>query len=462
MSSIPDHHVPVYKKLTTVRVYNKYFESKAIGAVYKLLVSRIWRLNLSDTRNQGYFAPLFLELARLYGDGKLAATYTDKELAEATMVTERHIRRTRIQLEKLGLLKFQKVGTRGNSYIYLLGDVLGNNDYGKYAEALYIRKWVREWDECKTTHGSVIESELPFASKIMEILAPNQTMKTTESDELGPVCPRSWSSMSKDSEDEGDDNTVQDSNSKDGRMPYNKNVVINTFGVLKLADQPGLGFDVGPSTVDLSAIHLDMAPTKFVSAIRKAHEEMGPGAVKKRLSTLAKEGTLTLRGGYRETLFYSTFFDAWMRKRGQVDVKTSTLVLCWWHLLAIDLDKPQFLRDTKKTRMILSKSKPLHHWGEFSYLLNTQMLNTNRGFDKLRGLEHVSWLVNWTNQIHWKLEEYRKQYVHVDDVDVLQARSAIKREQAEYDKKIESMIERLGSDQEETTDLDIDELLEMD
>ena len=63
--------------------------------------------------------------------------------------------------------------------------------------------------------------------------------------------------------------------------------------------------------------------------------------------------------------------------------------------------------------------------------------------------------MKWLNSLHWRLDDYRSQYVHVSDMDVMKDKARMQREREEYKKQIEAMMEDVA----EEDDFDLDDLL---
>ena len=460
--SVSQPYVQVYKNLMHIKEYAKYFDTKAVGGMYRLIQARVWRVGVAGTKGMGYFSTDILAVARYFDAGKLAAVSSDVDMAGWLGVTERHVRRLRKQLIDLGLVKVQKVNdTRGSNFIYVVGEYYGSSEVGNLVEMFFIQDWLKQIEAYKATHDTLITEELPFVAALTQVLSSGKKKQEIYDNGVGHTGPGVWTYMSTNSPNKGATNTAEDGDNEIMGDSYKDNDIITRKN--SIAEQPSLGFEVEP-TFDLSSLNFGLTPDKFVSMVRVFEEEFGKDVVVNHLQTLAEKESFTIKGGFREALPYSSIFDAWMRKARFSERKVGTLLLCWWKLLGLDLDRPHHFSGVQKSRIILSKAK-VNHWGEFSYLLHTNMLHSQRGFDKVRGLSQISWLVKWINDIAWKLKEYRATYEPVDDIDILRAHAKMDREDAERKERMKEQLSKFSgtedaTDVEDISDEEFSKLLE--
>lgn len=458
MRKVSQYYVPVYKKLIHIKEYSRLFDTKAIGGMYRLIESRVWRLERDETRANGFFSTDILRLAEMYENGHLAAVISDKDLSEWLGVSSRHIRRMRNQLVELGILQTHKPTHKSDTYYYIVGERLKSDTYGYHSEVTYIQKWVKEVDEFWSSGGTETQ-ELSFVQDLVRVLSSKTDKAGFSTEDSGHTCPGIWTYMSTIFTKNDPEIPVQNGETEVEAVPYNNND-LNKIKIINNSEQPELNFNGLIPQFDLTSVNLQLTPIKLVRAIRQARESVGDEKLKSHLLSEAKKAQLKMDSGYRDRLFYSNLFDQVMKKLGADGYMTSTLIFCWWQLLALDLGRDEFLKNPAKSKIILSKAKKLNHWGEFSYLLNNFILNSPRGYHKLRELEHVSWLVKWLNSLHWRLEDYRSQYVHVSDMDVMKDKARMQREREEYKKQIEAMMEDVAEeDVAEEDDFDLDDLL---
>lgn len=134
MREINERFVMVPTSLLEVPEFVRHFDSKAVGSIYRLLCSKLWRVpkeNLfknSSERNR--------QLTELYEKGLLVSFYDLSSLAAASGYEDRSVRRELAKLEGLGLIEVRKID--GNTF-YSVG--LSNIGAGYSGESFYLNRW---------------------------------------------------------------------------------------------------------------------------------------------------------------------------------------------------------------------------------------------------------------------------------------------------------------------------------
>lgn len=467
-NNLPDYFVPTYRSLMQVPQYSRKFETKSIGIMYKYITSRIWRMTVADTKHGGYYAERFFKAAREYENGYLCAVLKDEEIADNLGIGRRYVRRMRNQLEKLGLLTYEKADDAYHStlYLYRLGIVLRDERVShKVMEALYIEDWVHQVQSFeKSSRNAVVPyKDLEFVMKINEVLGESGTARTHQvgtnstANVEPPVPDRSTNNARE--YVVGDDKTQT---AKFSRKENDIHLLLHTRKgerrtKMENPNQPAL-FTTNEKHSGSYSISLSMTPTAFGRAIVKASSEGKLQQVKEQLDKLAVSEGLNITNPYRKLLPLSSFVDSWFRKN-EPNCKLSTAIMVWWRMLALDLNRKDFLANYQKTMAIINKIE-LHNWKEFSYILKEIYFNNEKGLTRLRSLEHVSWLTGTINKNLWRVEGVFGNHTEVSDLDVLETRARIQRER-EKDAKI--LEQYMDPDAEDTASSDdYDDLLTLD
>lgn len=160
-------YVPTYVSLQRRPVYVKYFDSKSVGAMYRILLANVWRADEDETRERGYVGKVFKQLATEYAEGNLVSYMTDEKLAELLMITERRVRTLRKQLEELGLIKAKKSEYGG--WFYQVGELVKPEKYGSIHEVLFIDEWLAQVEYTKGDKNFIP----PFELKLLELNKKN-------------------------------------------------------------------------------------------------------------------------------------------------------------------------------------------------------------------------------------------------------------------------------------------------
>jgi len=137
-----DLHIRIPYNLLRIPEYIRWFDSNAIGSLYRLLSSKIYRRGVSQLRFYKEGAYL-TELAKRYDAGLLCCYVSDEEIEDAMLLGDRRIKDLRSKLVDLKLIKTEKFK---DGYIYQLGYVVKIKDdegyeIGEEYEAHWIGKW---------------------------------------------------------------------------------------------------------------------------------------------------------------------------------------------------------------------------------------------------------------------------------------------------------------------------------
>lgn len=473
-------YVPVYRDLMMVPDYVKNFQSKSIGSMYTIIVSRIWRKGFAWSKQEGYYG--FIErCAKEYDNGHLTAYMDDEELADLLGVGERHVRRLRDQLVELGLVEATKDGYHGTGNFYRLGEVLSQNEYGNHNEVLYIEKWLKQIDDERDSGGGNVDpNNLPFVQSIRKTLvSPSAKKKTTPKGER--VIRRKESSSSNQADPapldphlaiqsqisghtEPDqapkprrEEPVQDGETQPQENPYNNKKIkgITSNSTTTVATQGSLWEE----SVDLSYINEGITPSKLGQALVREHGRVGEEALKAYLRSLLKEKGMQLPSQTAGVLFYSTFVDVWLKRfPPPPSSKLSTSIIAWWKALALDLERNDLLANPKRNMIAASQIKGVSNWFEFSFLLK-EMFNNNGGYRHFQDFKHITWLQTSINKDLYKLSEFRKLTkgsnlknavpVNVDKV------------QEELDARLAEAMRQFQQDEDSDDGLDLDSILSL-
>ena len=140
MREVNERFVMVPVSLLDVPEFVRYFDSKAIGSIYRVLVSKVWRKSSFETRKNS--SKRIKKLAEFYEKGYLVSMHELSSLAEAVGYDERTVRREINMLEYLNLIKIHK--EEKNTY-YVVGEVglIGKSgaSMGMMSEGFYLDFW---------------------------------------------------------------------------------------------------------------------------------------------------------------------------------------------------------------------------------------------------------------------------------------------------------------------------------
>lgn len=456
---IHNFYVPVYRDLMSVTDYVQNFQSKSIGSMYMIIVSRVWRRGHTWTVGEGYFGKIE-ECAKEYDSGNLCANVDDKELAELLGVNLRHVRRMREQLVALGLVETRKEGYHGTGNYYRVGKVLSPGEYGRHNEALYIDRWLSEVEEQKENNKGVVNpEELEFVIKLREVLDYKKFKASAQASNVAADDHISRHGQPDSTEKVARENASTTEETEGYLVPYNNNRIKGTTSsstTTVVAVQDSL-FD---ETVDLSYINERTSPVELGRALLREHARVEESDLKGYLKSLMDKHKIVLDPIMASQMFYSTFVDAWFKKfpppRGS---KLSVQIVTWWKALSLDLRRPDLVAEPKKNTIVASKIEGVKNWYEFSFILR-ELFNNNGGAKFFKNFKHVTWLQSAVNKEVYKLTEFRSMVnveslrnVKLVDVDEVQRK---------LDERLAQAAKDFGFDDDEDDELDIDDLLSLD
>lgn len=418
MKSFLSFYVPVYKKLLDVKEYVKYFDSKSIGAYYRLLCSRVWRLDVEETLEEGYGGSATFTLAKEYERGNLTAYISDKELSDLLCVSTRHIRRMRSILHNLGLINYVREEKKESAFFYKVGETIKSKEYGKYNEIFFIDRWLKQVDDFKKKNKSKFASteEIPFVKQLICLL--DNSIKLEENNivqieselvefkdnlfDVGHTCPPSWTYMSDIDEENVEKNDVQDGDILTAMKRPNNNSINNNLK--NNYQEPLFGEENRVSLEDL--VYGASSVSKLGGNLLKAVKEFGYDKV----SDFIVMTESNLSG--TKTPLADFVMNTFMVKQPQSNIVT--LMWQWWIALSLDFSRPTMRSDATRAKMVFSKI-PVKNWSEFKYLIS---LARTKKVQNFQSMETPTWLYNLTQNFVVKLDEFRKQALNMSNAEV--------------------------------------------
>lgn len=454
-----EFYVPVYKKLLEVPQYVKYFDSKSIGAAYRLIASRIWRLDKIETEEAGYFSEPFLSLADYYERGYLAAHISDTELADLVGVSQSYARKIRANLQNLGIAKITKAAKNGNGYFYVLGQLAKQDEYGTYLEYLYIDSWLKQVDDWRRNDVfpkfiELMEKYLNGAGKEKNLTASDSTESRSDSteSEIGTE------NVAREDDKEGKNQSTfslpykdNNYNSKDSKITgkTKEPVLAPLFG--ELENSP-------VSLMDILG-NLNFSPVQLKKRILEAIAVHGKDKTISYLSKILNSDVTAKR------LKLTNLFTNWYKKF-RPENKFSVLVWVWWAMYALDTNTPEIAhisgKNLSERRVSMQKiyasvnSMPITEFDEFLYVIDS--VTKNNGEVKLLGLKNISWLTNLVKQHNDLVLQFREAKNNISNA--LTSRSMVElrqRIQQEEERQREELYK--GISKAELDSIDIDEFL---
>jgi hypothetical protein len=152
--------------LMRIPEYMRWFDTQAIGGLYRLLSSKIYRKGVGQLKfyKEGTYVS---ELAKRYDSGKLCCYLTDEEIQDAMLLKERRVEDIKKQLVDLKLIKSEKFK---DGYIYELGVIYFHEDEdgyktGKESEGHYIDSWYT-WASSEENSETLLAFRYYLAEKL--------------------------------------------------------------------------------------------------------------------------------------------------------------------------------------------------------------------------------------------------------------------------------------------------------
>lgn len=417
MKSFLSFYIPVYKKLLDIKEYVKYFDSKSIGAFYRILCSRVWRLDIEETIEEGYNGEATRVLAREYESGNLVAYISDKELADILCVSDRHIRRMRSNLINLKLIEVKRGDKKEATYFYKLGETIRVKEYGKYNEIFFIDKWLKQVDDFKKKNKKkdVSTEYIPFVQDLIKNL--DSTFKDVCEDleldsglieykssifESGHTCPAIRTYMSDTEEKIVVDLFDQDGDIEEIMKSPNNNSINNNYK--NNYQEPLFGENDRVSMDDL--IYGSSSVSKLGGNLLKAVKEFGYEKVSNYI--ISTEGNLKNTKTPLADFVMNKFTEF------RPESKVVTLIWQWWVALSLDFNRPTLRSDSTRAKIMFSKL-PVQDWSEFKYLVNLARTKKSQNFFSM---ETPTWLYNLLNSFSVKLEEFREQNLGLSSAEI--------------------------------------------
>jgi len=154
MRDFNERFIMVPVSLLEVPAFVRYFDSKSIGSIYRVLCSKVWRKSSVSVKKSA--GDRFFTLSKLYDSGYLSSIYDLSSLASAVGYTERNVRRDLDKLIELGLVVVEKIN---GEVFYIVGEssLTGKTglSLGVHSEYFYINRWrdfvnyASEYDQTK-------------------------------------------------------------------------------------------------------------------------------------------------------------------------------------------------------------------------------------------------------------------------------------------------------------------------
>lgn len=142
MNELNERFIMTPIALLEIPEFIRYFDSKPIGAIYRVLCSRVWRKPKEALRKSS--SKRIRLLTEQYESGLLSSMHTLKTLSEAVGYDERSVRRQLKDLLLLGLIDQEKIM---GEVFYIVGETrLRGRDkaflgVGSSNESFYINRW---------------------------------------------------------------------------------------------------------------------------------------------------------------------------------------------------------------------------------------------------------------------------------------------------------------------------------
>lgn len=416
MKAVYSFFIPVYKSLLEVPEYVTHFDSKSIGSFYRLIVSRVWRLDEQESLDAGYVAGPFRRLAKEYEDGRLVACLKDSEAAELIGVTPKYIRQLRNYLLDLELIKASKEEYHSDVYFYQVGEVIDVEMYGKYHEKFYIDRWLKDCDDAKKS-----KTTPKFALKLAELLDRSRKdaiqmvcyevgpdsevdsgfeLKKNFMDESGTTVSTIRNSSSTSVEEKEAEKPVQDKSLP--KAPINNK---NKVTIKKRTPQMQSLFsneEVDESVRLEELLNPALSPSKFISAIRKAVKSFGQGEVVAHLiGNLKSADKRSIRSSSTPL---TMAFEAWCEEYDWSSSSVITLIWGWWSMLSLDLNKPFLVHAPRKVRAIISRLPEVTDWKDFMYFVSKKR---ERYGSNAFQYDDISWLHRDVAKFSSRIKEYK-------------------------------------------------------
>lgn len=154
MSTLNERFVMVPISLLEIPEFVRYFDSKAIGSIYRVLSSKVWRVPKNKLRKNS--SKRIKQLSQLYENGYLVSMHNLADLSEAVGYDERSVRRELNMLEYLNLIKIYK---EGREVFYIVGEVglFGKSgaNMGMLSEGFYLDLW-RDFANLSNEYSPVV------------------------------------------------------------------------------------------------------------------------------------------------------------------------------------------------------------------------------------------------------------------------------------------------------------------
>lgn len=450
MKNFLSFYIPVYKKLLDIKEYVKYFDSKSVGAFYRIICSRVWRLDIEETTEEGYRGTVTQFLARQYEKGSLVSYISDKELSDLLGVSARHVRRLRTNLVSLGLIETKREEKKESAYFYKVGKTLKSNTYGKYNEVFFIDKWLKEADDCKKK--KYLTENIPFVKLLKSVFDHEKEYNTCQEidseledfkDEIlesGHTCPAIRTYMSDISDEKNlvvddQDGEIQDSM----KLPNNNSINNNLKNY-----QNGL-FEEEEMTSMKDLIDKGSSSSKIGGNLLKAVKEFSYEEVRDFLQEkdFVLNNSKTPLADYVMKLFLET----------KPDSKIVTLMWQWWIALSLDYKRPTMRSDVTRAKIIFSKL-PCETWEEFKYLVSLAKAKKVQNF---AAMETPTWLYNLLNSFSPKLDEFRSQSVNLSRAEINQSLEKVLKDFEEAGKQMQSFVDKLSMTVDEDS-FDLEEI----
>lgn len=450
MKNFLSFYIPVYKKLLDIKEYVKYFDSKSVGAFYRIICSRVWRLDTDETVEEGYRGTATYFLASQYEKGSLVSYITDKELSDLLGVSARHIRRLRTNLVSLGLIEVKREDKKASAYFYKVGKTLKSKTYGKYNEVFFIDKWLKQVDDFNKRRDSTLN--IPFVQLLMSVFDHEKEYNVCQEidseledfkDEIfesGHTCPAIRTYMSRSEDEKNLVSDDQDGENKDFMKRPNNNSINNNLKNY----QNGL-FEEEEMTSLRDLVDNFSSSSRIGGNLLKAVKQFSYDDVKDFLQ--GKDNSLkhskTPFADYVMKLFLET----------KPESKLVTLMWQWWIALSLDFKRPTMRSDATRAKIIFAKI-PCNNWEEFRYLVN---LAKSKKVQNFASMETPTWLYNLLTNYAGKLDEFREQSVHLSRAEINSSLERVLKDFEEEDKKMKSLVDTLSMEIEDS-DFDVEEL----